>query len=247
MGFVAVRGYVRLPRPASIRCIRYCFAMTFIPVPGVASTVLSGMIGTNPWAVTHHWKFGTSAAPWSQSDLDLLCLTVYNAWGTALKPQTGNNVDTRQVTGVDLTNTSGVGSLYTHAPVTGTNASPVEPSSTAVVVQNRIASRYRGGHPRTFWPAWTITQMANEHQWQASQLGTFNAAIVSFISAIIAAPYTGGVGGLEHVIPRYTYTYTNDPTHHKWLKERATLLNVYTVQSYFTVQQIGSQRRRLTP
>jgi hypothetical protein len=221
--------------------------MATVYVPGVALTVLKGFIGTNPWAVTHHWQNGASITPWTQADLDLLCLTVFNAWGSALKGNTAVNVETHEVDGTDLTNASGVGSVYTHTPVFGLLSGGLQPSSLCMVVQNRIAARYRGGHPRSFWPVGTVSQFAGEALWSPTFVTSIANNVVSFVEAVRAPSYSFGSGVLNHVIPRYTYTMTDDPASHKWKRERTGLLSVNVVQSYFGVQKAGSQRKRLTP
>lgn len=246
MAFTAVCARVRPAVHVLVVCIRYRFRMATVYVPGVAQTVLSGMVGSNPWAVVHHWKPSGSTAPWTQADLSLLVATIQTAWNSNLKAQAGNNVDIRQVTGVDLTNATGVGAINTFSPSPGTNASPVEPSSMAVVVQNRIASRYRGGHPRTFWPIWTITQMANEHQWNATILPGMNTNMANFYDAVFAASYSFGAGSLQHVIVRYTYLIHNDTVKNKITRTRNGLFGVFPVLTWVTQQQVGSQRKRLT-
>lgn len=221
--------------------------MATVYVPGVALTVLKGYFGSNPWAVTHHWRNATSTTPWTQADLDLLCLTVFNAWGTALKSQHCTIVDTREVDGTDLTNASGVGSVYTHAPVAGSKSGGANPSNICINVQNRIAARYRGGHPRTFWPAGGVLDMSGEANWGPSFTTSMANAVASFVNTVKAATFSFGTGSLNHVIPRYTYTITDDPAAHKYKRERQGLLSVDVVQSYFAVTKLGSMRRRLTP
>lgn len=221
--------------------------MPTVYVPGVARSVLKGMIGANPWVVVHHWKFGTVIAPWIQADTDALALNIFNSWGTHMKADTGGNTSVNEVDVVDLTNATGVGSTYTHTPVNGTQGAIIEPSSACVNVQNRIASRYRGGHPRTMWPCLTTQDMLNEYQWSPTRLTAIGNDVAAFVGTVAAATYSGGAGTLQHVIPRYTYTYTNDSVHHKYLKERTGLEGVHTVMSYFAVQRIGQMRRRLVP
>lgn len=236
------------PRPRNGRAVSGIEThVTSVFVPGVAATVLKGNIGANPWAVVHHWKFGSSVGNWTQSNMDLLALTVYNAWGTTFKANAGGNISTTEVDAQDMTDASGVGSVYTHTPVFGAQGAILEPSSACIIVQNRIASRYRGGHPRTYWPCLTTQDMLNENTWATAKVAAITANMVSFVSAVIAASYTGGVSGLQHVIPRYTYSYTDVPGKHKYTKTRTGLQGVYTVQSYFGVSRIASQRRRLSP
>jgi hypothetical protein len=179
--------------------------------------------------------------------MDLLCTTVYNSWVTNMKSRQPTNVDVRQVTGVDLTNDTGVGSLYTHTPTNGTQTGLLEPSSMCVVVQNRIPSRYRGGHPRTYWPGMSTNILTNEYQWDAASLSAFLTSSVAFISTIVGTSFSGGTTTLQHVIPRYTYTYTNDSVHHKYTKQRTGYDGTFVVGSYYADQAVGSQRRRLKP
>jgi hypothetical protein len=203
------------------------------------------MIGANPWAITFHWKNGSSTVPWTQADLDLLCLTTYNAVTSAWQANLCTNTNWTEVDGTDLTNAAGVGSVYTHAIVSGTLSSPFVPSGAAQVVQNRIAARYRGGHPRTFWPPANAANQANEYQWTTSRVGLMATAQTALVGSVRAASYSFGAGTLNHVIPRYTYSYTDDPVHHKWIRTRTGLLSVDVVQAYFGQTKIGSQRKRM--
>jgi len=221
--------------------------MAVVFAPGIARSVLKGMIGVNPWAVVHHWQFGTSSLPWTQHDADLLALTTFNAWGSAFMSHCGNNISTAEVDVADLTNSTGVGSIYTHTPVLGTIGGPLEPSSACVVVQNRIAARYRGGHPRTFWPALMQGSMLNEYQWIPANALQIQVAAAAFVTAIVTAAYTGGTGPLQHVIPRWSYTVTDDPVHHKYIRTRTGYIRSDVVTGYQANQVIGSQRRRLKP
>jgi hypothetical protein len=218
-----------------------------IPVPGVALAVLKGMIGANPWVITFHFKNGSSTVPWTQPDLDLLANNVYNKWTTTVGTLTPTNVSINECDVTDLTNSTGLGSIYTHAATAGGRAGTLSPSSVCYVIQNRIAARYRGGHPRTFYPGGVAGDMAGEALWNTSVQGTFPAQVVAYISAIRSVAYSFGSGTLNHVIPRYTYLLNNDTTAHKWTRTRNGLLSVDTVNSYFLQARIGSQRKRLSP
>jgi hypothetical protein len=220
--------------------------VTIIPVPGVALTVLKGFIGANPWVVTHHWKNGSSTVPWTQSDLDLLANNVYNKWTTTVGTMIPTNVNVTEVDATDLSSVSGVGSLYTHAAVAGGRAGTLSPSSVCYVIQNRISARYRGGHPRTFWPGGVAGDMAGEATWNTTVQGTFPTQVVAYVSAIRGVAYSFGSGTLNHVIPRYIYNVTDDPASHKYRRTKSSLLSVDIVNSYFLQPRVGSQRKRLS-
>jgi hypothetical protein len=219
----------------------------FIPVPGVAQTTLKGLIGANPWAVTFHWKAGPSTSPWTQADIQVLATAGFTAWSTALKGNSATNVSITECDALDLSNTTGVGFNYTATPVNGILSGGVQPSSLCMVISNKIADRYRGGHPRTFWPCGTQSQMSGEAAWTTSFQNSLAANQATYVSTVRAAAYSFGTTTLNHVVPRYSYTYTSDPVKHKWTKERTALLDTPTVSSYVAVAKTGSQRRRLTP
>jgi hypothetical protein len=221
--------------------------MPTVYVPGVAHSVLSGKIGSNPWAIQHHWKFGSSTAPWVQSDTDLLASTIFSAYQSHIFAHSYANVSISQVSVVDLTSASGVGSVYAPAPVSGAISGTLEPSSVAIVVQNKIASRYRGGHPRTFYPGPGIADMVNEYQFNSGILPLWSGYVTAFVTQVLTASYVAGSSSLTHVTPRYTYIYTDVPGKHKYTKEKSGLLGVFVVQGYVANQRVGSMRRRLSP
>jgi hypothetical protein len=220
--------------------------MATVYVPGVAVSVIRGNIGANPWAVVHHWQFGTSTTPWNSGDIATLATAVFTAWQSRLKGSMGPNVEVHEVDTVDLSNATGVGNTHTVTPVFGGLSSPLEPSSMCLVQQNKIAARYRGGHPRTYWPIGSQAQLANENTWQTGPLGVYQTQIDNFFDDVLAAGYTASPS-LVQVIPRFSYTYVNDPVGHKYKKERTGLLAVSPVLSHFLVTRVGSQRKRLSP
>lgn len=221
--------------------------MPTVFVPGVAASTLRGLIGSNPWACTFHWQNGSSVAPWTAADINLLAQMTMTAWNGSMKGNHATNVSVVGADAIDLTNSTGAGSTYTAAAIVGTLSGVLEPASAAVVVQCKISARYRGGHPRVYWPAGTQVQMLNEYQWTATFASSMATAMVNYVSNVRTAAWSFGTSSLNHVIPRYTYTYTDVPGKHKYLKTRNALLGVSVVNSYVGNQKIGSQRRRLSP
>jgi hypothetical protein len=119
-------------------------------------------------------------------------------------------------------------------------------ASLATVIQSNIGVRYRGGKPRTFWPFLVQTDTGNESSFSAVRLTVAVTAMRNFVSTIETGTYAGGAGILQLVVPRFTYTYVDDPTHHKYRKQRSTLLNVYPVLTQTMQTKYGQQRNRLT-
>lgn len=214
-------------------------------VPGVARTVLHGYIGANPYVVVHHWRPGTSTAAWTMPDLTLLAAEIKTAWQAFMRAYQCTNTNIYQVDAMDIGSSTGLGTINAFAFVLGTRPGTLEPSSACTVVHNKIAARYRGGHPRTFWPGGSAAETADEAHWNSSWITNIANSVASFVGAVVATSYSFGAGTLNHVIPRYTYRIDNDSTHHKYTRTRIGVLSVDVVQSYDAMARIGSQRKRL--
>lgn len=219
--------------------------MATVFVPGVALTNTKGFIGAQPWAVVHHWQNATSSTPWSSGDLITLTTAIANAYSSALGSWQPSNVQIQEVDAIDLTSGTALGYNYTFAPKHGTRTGTLEPSSVCFNVANIINSRYRGGHPRTFWPGSAATDMQDESHWTAGMVSNFNNAMTTWFTQIKGAAYTFGTSSLANVIVRYTYNVTNDTVHKKYVRTRTGVQGVYPVQTWATSTVVGSQRRRL--
>lgn len=219
--------------------------MATVFVPGVAQTVLSGTIGSNPFAVVHHWQFGSLTGAWNATDIDTLALTCLTACGTALKTQSGNNVSWTQCAAVDLSNSAGLSAVHVTPVTIGTLPNSLEPASLCAVTKNVIGARYRGGHPRTFWPLNVANNMSDESHWGPTPVSTIQTAVNNWFAAVETAAYTVSGAALQNVIVRYQYTYTNDTVHHKWLKEKQPPATVFPCSQHIVQAQVGTQRRRL--
>src|SRR5262244_2550820 len=125
--------------------------MPFIAVPGVCQVVVNGHISSHRYAQVWHFHGPGSGTPWSATDLNTLVNQVYTSWNSNIRSLMGTNVVLNNVTAVDLTNTTPATAVSTGAALTGTGAGQSEPSL-SVMVNFVIAARYRGGHPRTYFP-----------------------------------------------------------------------------------------------
>jgi hypothetical protein len=220
--------------------------MAAVPVQGVAITSTSGLIGTQPWAVVNHWQFGTLLTRWTQGDLDLLAATIVTAWVTNFGTLMATNVTVQACTARDLTDNQSLASEHNTAGTPGTRVAQLEPSSLCVMVRYIINSRYRGGHPRQYFPFLGTTDLGNEHTWRDTSLSAVRPAIVAWLAAVQGAAYSVTGNPLQLVVPRYTYTVTDDTVHKKYVRERTGLLRVFQVTDYQPQAPVGSQRRRLT-
>lgn len=181
------------------------------------------------------------------AQLNTFCTSVSSAWNTDLAALHANVLTLDEVTAVDLTSNIGAegSSVATHA---GTRGSAILPASIAFVVSYEILRRYRGGHPRGYWPFGVEGDLASEGTWLGTTVTAVEAAFIAFMAAVEAAGWSGAgtlthsnvsfFEGFEAVENPVTHRYRNIP------QLRIPPL-IDTVSSYIARATIGSQRRRL--
>jgi hypothetical protein len=81
---------------------------------------------------------------------------------------------------------------------------------------------------------------ATEDQWVTSFVSAYSLDFSNFQDGIFSA-----VPGMFQCAVRYTYTYTDDPVHHKWIKTRSGLHSTPQIFNWIAKAPIGTQRRRL--
>lgn len=220
--------------------------MTAIYAPGIAQVVISGTVGVQPWASILHFQQGTSTGLWTLPVLTALCNAASTQWNASLGSVTGANVIMRRCTGVDIGSVAGVS--YDTGPVAnaGGTLANLEPSSLCASINYQIAQRYRGGHPRGFWPFGNMSQMQNESLWITTDSALFVSNLTGYIGTLISHANTAGGVGVLHVVPRYTYTYSVSSNGKKIHKERTGFVGAFPVNGYSCAPTVGTQRRRLT-
>ena len=130
----------------------------------------------------------------------------------------------------------------------GTATDPPLTSDVAVVTSYEIARRYRGGHPRGYWPLGQSSSLSTPQTWTDAFVSGVQTSFNEFITEILAGVWSGG-GPLDHVNVSYFHGFTvvTSPT-------TGRARNVPTVRAAPVVdaisgaivrKHIGTQRRRL--
>jgi hypothetical protein len=208
-------------------------------VPGVLKLVLSssrsdsdvenilhiGYTGSPPSAANISTYLTSYVAPASE--------TLFNAEGST--DLTGTTIE-----GIDLSSDTGASASVDFSS-TGTRTGDFAPSSACVVTSWTIGRRYRGGHPRTYWPFGT----AGTYESGSSKLWD-----TGFISAVETA-----LGVWEGVITDVTVgaTVFNTLVNVSYVDKnlnpdppyRRTTPVVDVITGLVVKQRICSQRRRL--
>lgn len=208
-------------------------------VPGVVKVIVSTL--RSDANVENIFHVSYSGTPPSASQLATYCnsdflpaiQTLYNAEGsTDLTGDTIEMIDLSSSTGASFSNT---------LVVTGVRTGDFAPASAAVVVSWTIDRRYRGGHPRTYFPFGTAGTYASSSSklWDPGFITNVESDIGSFVAAISAVTVGATVfEGLCNV----SYVDKNlNPTP----PYRRTTPVVDPIVAYVGKQRICTQRRRL--
>lgn len=215
--------------------------MAGILVPAVAQAIVQGIVSAHPWRQIWHFLNPKNGGQWSPADIQKLADTIFQGYQVHIAPYLANNGQIQAVKTVDIGTPTPSEGLSTHAPFNFTGASATTPSL-CVMVNFTIPYRYKGGHPRTYFPPGPDAGMvAGEDQWNATILNNVVTGMANIVNDVVAA-----IPGTTHVVPLYTYTTTMNARGTKVLRERNSLKATPVVSSYLGSVPIRTQRRRLT-
>lgn len=219
--------------------------MTAILVPGVAQTTLQGTIAGNPFACVWHWQFPGDTGLWNAGDIQHLADDLFTGVRTAYIGVFPSNCTVTAVNAVDIgTGTPAVG-VSTGAPWTPTGSNTSLTPAACALISFRIAARYKGGHPRTYLPGMTFLAAPDGENVSTTYQNTYEGQFSGFVSGIQDMTHYSKSTGPNHVVVRYDYDYTDNPTKHRYDKTRVGVQGVYPVQTYVCHPKVCTQRRRL--
>jgi hypothetical protein len=122
--------------------------------------------------------FQYTGAGASEADMNTLASTIFSSYVTNLAPMAH---PTRVLTSVEIMDlsspTAPVGVSFDGG--VGTRTGGDLPASAALLESGEIDRRYRGGHPRTYWPFGTDTDLQDAQTWTAAFLTAVTAALTA--------------------------------------------------------------------
>jgi hypothetical protein len=218
-------------------------------LPDVAKVIKVALVfsdGLNDDIVTRFYLQYSGTAP-GATELNTFCSDVDGQFAAHLADQMTEELTLIRIEAIDLTTTSSAEGSWVGAEA-GTGTDPPVPVDVCVVSSYKIARRYRGGHPRGYWPFGTSGQLETLQTWTEAFISNLHDVMNTFFTNVRAATWTGA-GTLEHVNVSYFegFTVVTDPT-------TGRARNVPTVRATPVVDivtsrieriRIGTQRRRL--
>lgn len=192
------------------------------------------------------WFCLYSGGPPAVSDLEAFAATADAAAIEYLCPQLH---DSSAFTGHIIEDlSSDTGAVYTSTQdTTGALSADPAPSNAAFVVSYGIARRYRGGHPRGYWPLGDASKLDGNSAWSSGWVATALTAVTDYL----AAAYTGSSGSTtlegQKAVSFYSgFTSVQNPITKRY-RNVPTLLEVpvvYPINSWIGRSYIGSTRKR---
>lgn len=158
-----------------------------MPLPYSPSGVkvrAAGQMGSGEFGMIFHYSQG-SGGDITDADAATFAGDVHTAWASHISPYV---VDTTILTSVVVEGlgsaTDGVGAWGGSEPGTGSGDVP---ANVCVLEKDTIAARYRGGHPRHYWPAPTSGYLVDPTHLSAAGVTAYQNAITAFHNEVVTA------------------------------------------------------------
>jgi hypothetical protein len=211
----------------------------------VIRTACSGFFTGGGLWLTRFYTSYSGAAP-TNAMLLTFDAAIAATWATNVQPLQDNQTELTQIESVDLSSATSAVDI-TSAAVIGTRGASELPGQVCMVISYEIARRYRGGHPRGYWPMGVQGDLQNTRLWTAAFTAEVLEAMQDFQADVFAAGWAGA-GTLAQVNVSYYsgfHVVTNPITGRA---RNVPLVRVTPVQDPVTAltprAYIGTQRRR---
>lgn len=215
-------------------------------VPKVVKVILfNALLDAASFAVNRLFLQYSGTAP-TDAQLATFGGDINTAYGSDLRGLQGPGVTYSGVELEDLSSATSAVATVADSFV-GTRTGNSLGGQVACVVSGEIARRYRGGHPRDYWPFGVDTDLNDAISWSSGFLTSVGTGIASFLTAVEAAGWTGA-GTLETVNVSYYQGFTNHTYPSGRVRPIPTLRGtpvVDPITGYIARRSLGSQRRRI--
>jgi hypothetical protein len=154
------------------------------PVANVVKLQFQHTINNVPVFV--HWFLKYSGGAPVPTDMVTYLNSAASAWSADAAPVSHPQVTLTGIVGTDLTTPSSAQAQITTTRG-GTRTGGPLTANDCVLLNMKIARRYRGGKPRQYWPWGTDADVADAQHWSAGATAAFGTAWQNFQTALLAA------------------------------------------------------------
>lgn len=202
-------------------------------LPNAPRTLRIRLTGLNQTTIFQHVQYVQySIVPPLSADLSSFSASVATLWNSFMAPLMNTTVRLNLVETQDISSPTGAfGS--SNIVQSGTRAGTPMPVQVAAVATWHVNYHWRGGHPRTYWPAGVQTDVVNGKTWATPFQTAMSSALASYISGMNAITVGGSPVGIFSAV-RY---FSNNAL------MGVPLVLPITASSFHT--RVDTQRRRL--
>lgn len=213
------------------------------PIPNCLRVFVEGLVDNNDiykWGNVIHFNYSGSAP--SNATCAAIATEVADAWDTHAAPECPSPTQLTQVTVTDLTSDSaGEGVWVGNDP--GTRGDDSIPANAAVLISYPAATRYKGGHPRTYLYWGGNADLDGAAEWSTLFTAEAQAHWQAFLTELVGFT-TGGTTLSAFGFVRYRGKYLpNGGAPHYYLD--APFFTAVTIANATAHQEMASQRRRI--
>lgn len=165
------------------------------PVPQGMRVDILGNIASAPILNRFHVEY--TGSPPATADLHNTALLIGDSWGTNFLPLLAQDYTFLSVTCTDLSSITGAVGVETFSGV-GAVTTDVSSNNVAIVLSWKAATRYRGGHPRSYISGVPAAASQGPLFWSPATANSFATSAAKFLTDVNAAG--AGVGGSTSLV-----------------------------------------------
>lgn len=148
--------------------------------------------------VALHFGYSETSPP-GQSGMDSLVGAIHPNYNSNIKPLVANNVILHQIIATDLSSATGAVGVWAGSEAGTRGSTGLLSGETAMLMNEKVARRYKGGHPRSYWP-WGLASDLNDQQtWTSTFVQACHDGWAAHLSAITSHTGPPTITGLVNV------------------------------------------------
>lgn len=136
-----------------------------------------------------YWEYSGTAP--SGAQLDTFCDSAFDAFKTNCRGLFHAAVTMEKVEAIDLSSSTAAVGSSSHTPYTGTLSGATLTAEQAMVILYSVHRRYRGGHPKTFWPFGDQDQLTSDQAWNGTFTNGVDTDVSAYHTAVEALTWSG--------------------------------------------------------
>jgi hypothetical protein len=213
------------------------------PIPNTLRVFLEGLVdGNNVYKWGNVLHFAYSGTPPSNATCSTIANQVQAEWATHMSAEQPSPTHLDQVTVTDLTSDSAGEGVWL-GTVSGTRGDDSIPSNAALLISYPAATRYKGGHPRTYLYVLGNADLDGAALWSTAATGEVQTHWQDFLTALVGYT-TGGTTLANFGFVRYRGKYLpNSGPPHFYLD--TPFYTPIVITEALAKQEMASQRRRI--